>query len=107
MSSYIHGKSIIIIVIKIMIIRMIIIIIIIIIILIIMIKIYAGMNYSIWRNDAKCLSSFSLKYLLVLLLTICAGTEFQIFTISRNIKRQVKRNTPVDGKEIMETAKEI
>ena len=39
------------------------------------------MKYSIWWTDAKCLSSFFLKYSIVILLTICAGREFQIFTI--------------------------
>ena len=40
---------------------------------------YAGVKYSIWRTDVKCLSSFFLKDSIVILLTICAGREFQTF----------------------------
>ena len=39
------------------------------------------MKYSIWWTDAKYLSSFFLKYSIVILLTIYAWREFQIFTI--------------------------
>ena len=39
------------------------------------------MKYSIGWIDAKCLSSFFLNNFIVLLLTNCAGREFQIFTI--------------------------
>ena len=41
----------------------------------------AGVKYSIWWTNAKCLSSFFLKYPIVILFTICAGREFQTFTI--------------------------
>ena len=39
------------------------------------------MKYSIWWRNTKCLSSFFLNDSIVLLLTICVGKEFQIFTI--------------------------
>ena len=42
---------------------------------------YAGLKYSIWLTDARCLSSVFLYDSLLLLLTVCAGREFQIFTI--------------------------
>ena len=49
-------------------------------------KKYAEMKCSIWLTDAKCLSSF-LKDSIVILLTICAGRQFQIFNIQLNKKR--------------------
>ena len=47
------------------------------------------MKYLTWWTDAKCLSSFFLNDSIVILLTICAGREFQTFTIL--LKKKVLR----------------
>ena len=39
------------------------------------------MKYLVWSTDVECLPSFFFNHSIVILLTICAGTEFQIFTI--------------------------